>query len=139
MFAAYLWSLIGGCIIGLAAGILLIFNGKIFGVAGIVGGVVSPIKDETAWKVAALAGLILGGVAMGSLNFDAFSTLPPPPTSLLVASGLLVGFGSRLGNGCTSGHGVCGVARLSPRSIAATVSFTFAGMLAVLFIKSLGL
>lgn len=137
MITTYLWSLIGGCLIGIAAGILLIFNGKIFGVSGILGGVIKPASGETSWKVAATAGLITGGSALALMGFDAFSTLPPPSMMILVASGLLVGFGSRLGNGCTSGHGVCGVARFSPRSIVATVTFTGAGALAVLLINKL--
>jgi len=138
MVDAYLLSLFGGILIGFAASLLLLFNGKIFGVSGIVGGVISPQKGETAWKIAALAGLILGGLLMGLFRFDVFSSVPPSPTAILVASGLLVGFGSRLGNGCTSGHGVCGVARFSPRSITATVLFTVAGMLAVLVIRNFG-
>lgn len=138
MFDTYLLPLLGGLLIGFAAGLLLLFNGKIFGVSGIVGGVISPQKGETAWKIAALVGLVLGGMLMGLFGFEVFSSLPAPPMPILVASGLLVGFGSRLGNGCTSGHGVCGVARFSPRSIAATALFTVAGMLSVLLIRNLG-
>ncbi len=138
MVEAYLLSLFGGILIGFAASLLLLFNGKIFGVSGIVGGVISPQKGETAWKIAAVAGLILGGLLMGLLRFEVFSSVPPPSTTILVASGLLVGFGSRLGNGCTSGHGVCGVGRFSPRSITATALFTVAGILAVLVIRNFG-
>ena len=138
MIDTYFLPLLGGLLIGFAASLLLLFNGKIFGVSGIVGGVISPQKGETAWKIAALVGLILGGLLMGLLRFEAFSSLPAPPMPILVASGLLVGFGSRLGNGCTSGHGVCGVARFSPRSIAATILFTVAGILSVLLIRNFG-
>jgi uncharacterized membrane protein YedE/YeeE len=138
MFDTYLLPLIGGLLIGFAAGLLLLFNGKIFGVSGIIGGVISPQKGETAWKISALSGLVLAGLLMGLFGFEVFSSLPAPPMFILVVSGLLVGFGSRLGNGCTSGHGVCGVARFSPRSIAATALFTVAGILSVLLIRNFG-
>jgi uncharacterized membrane protein YedE/YeeE len=137
MLTTYVWALVGGCLIGIAAGILLLFNGKIFGVSGIVGGLLTPVRGETSWKLAATAGLIVGGVVMGLMGVDVFTTVPPPSMLLLIASGLLVGFGSRLGNGCTSGHGVCGIGRFSPRSMAATVTFMGAGVLAVVLINSL--
>jgi hypothetical protein len=101
----------------------MLFNGRIAGIAGIAGGVLRPAAGDTAWRIAFMAGLVLGVLI--------YRGLAPSPVVLhfdvsllyLVLGGVLVGFGSRLGNGCTSGHGVCGLARLSPRSIAATLVF----------------
>jgi len=114
---------IGGLLIGLAAALFLLFNGRIAGISGILGGALSLSRNDLAWRVAFLAGLVLGPLAVRAVS----SAHPPLQVtgapSLLIVAGLLVGFGTRLGGGCTSGHGVCGLARLSPRSIAATVIF----------------
>jgi uncharacterized membrane protein YedE/YeeE len=123
----YLQSLIGGALIGLAASLLLILNGRIAGVSGIVGGVVGGvigrIDAELVERIAFVVGLLLGPVVF-LIFFGAFpavtitSALP-----VLIVGGLLVGFGTRLGGGCTSGHGVCGLGRLSKRSFAAVATF----------------
>ena len=114
---------IGGALIGISAVLLWIANGRIAGISGIVGGLWRPRSDDITWRVAFIAGLIaapLGyGWAMGSLPRISVSV----PPLIVIAGGLLVGFGTRLGGGCTSGHGVCGLARLSPRSVAATALF----------------
>ena len=110
---------------------MLLFDGKIAGVSGIFAGVLRPAKTDTLWKVCFLAGLLTGGLLLRSLYPSAFEFGGLRSTGVLVFAGLLVGFGTRLGNGCTSGHGVCGVSRLSTRSIAATIIFICSGALVV--------
>lgn len=126
-------ALAGGVLIGLAAVLLMLALGRIAGIAGIVGGLVGSGADESGWRLAFLAGLIAGPFAAALLG----ATLPEvhvdASVPVVLVAGLLVGFGSRLGNGCTSGHGVCGLARLSPRSLAATLTFMAAGA-AVVFV-----
>jgi uncharacterized membrane protein YedE/YeeE len=119
---------IGGALIGLSATLLMLLTGRIAGVAGILGDLVG--GAERAWRLAFVLGLIAAPLALsaGGLPLRA----PPMPALTVVAvAGLLVGFGTRLGNGCTSGHGICGIARLSPRSIAATMTFMIVAMLVV--------
>jgi uncharacterized protein len=128
-------GLIGGSLIGLAAVLLLAINGRIAGVSGILGGLLVPTgKDDRAWRGAFLFGLIAGaalyGAWRGSLPLQMEVHGP-----VLAIAGLLVGIGTRLGSGCTSGHGVCGLARRSPRSLLATLSFMAAAMLTVYFTR----
>jgi uncharacterized protein len=122
---------IGGALIGLSAVLLMLLNGRIAGVAGVFAGLVDPTGTDRAWRATFIAGLIVAPMSAALVGF----TLPIPqmPTSLIVvaAAGLLAGFGTRLSNGCTSGHGVCGMARLSPRSIAATAIFMAAAIVVV--------
>lgn len=124
----------GGALIGLAAAILLLFNGRIAGISGIIGGVLQRASTDRAWRLA-----FIGGVLCAPLIWAMFANVPVVALSdspvLLIVAGLLVGFGSRLGSGCTSGHGVCGLARLSPRSLAATVIFMVAGFGTVYLIR----
>jgi uncharacterized protein len=122
---------VGGALIGLSAALLMLLNGRIAGVTGIVAGVFDPRGGDRLWRMAFVFGLIaapLSAVALG-LRMPALQL----PSSLIViaAAGLLVGFGTRLSNGCTSGHGVCGIARLSPRSLIATGIFMAAAMIVV--------
>jgi uncharacterized membrane protein YedE/YeeE len=121
---------IGGTLIGFAAALLMLTTGRIAGVSGIVDGLIGSAEGR-AWRAAFVAGLVLAPVISSLVGF----TLPMPqmPASwvLVAGAGLLVGFGSRLGGGCTSGHGVCGIARLSPRSIAATLIFMGTAMMVV--------
>lgn len=127
-------SLTGGLLIGLAAGALILGAGRIMGAAGIVGGVVDPRPGDLAWRLWLIAGLLLAPTVLAlfsAAKAPAIETAWP----LLVVAGLLVGFGTRLGSGCTSGHGICGVARLSPRSIVATALFMFSGFATVFIVR----
>jgi uncharacterized protein len=128
---------IGGILIGLSAAILWLGIGRIAGISGIVGSLLTPHAGDIAWRVAFLAGLVLApdlyGVAGGFLP----GVVLPSSSAVVIAGGLLVGFGTRLGGGCTSGHGVCGLARLSPRSLAATVLFMSGGFATVFVIRHL--
>src|ERR1044072_340048 len=121
---------IGGALIGFAAILLMVLTGRIAGISGILGDLVDLAGGDRLWRVAFLAGLIAAPLLLAAAGDG---LLPPamPGWAVILIAGLLVGFGTRLGSGCTSGHGICGVARLSPRSIAATVTFVAAAMLAV--------
>ncbi len=116
-------ALAGGVLVGLAATLLLWLNGRIAGISGIVGGVLLPQRGEVAWRLAFLLGLVVAGAAWLWWVPGAYAPRQGFPPALLVAAGLLVGFGTRMGNGCTSGHGVCGLGRLSLRSLAAVLAF----------------
>ena len=122
---------IGGALIGLSAVLLMLLNGRIAGVTGVFAGLIDPSGSDRAWRATFIAGLIAAPLSAVLLGFAI--PVPHMPTSLVVvaAGGLLVGFGTRLSNGCTSGHGVCGIARLSPRSITATVVFMAAAIAVV--------
>ena len=122
-------ALAGGVLIGLAATILLKLNGRIAGVSGILNGALSFQPDERLWRALFVAGLIVGGLIYQVISSEPLITREGFPAARLVIAGILVGFGTRLGSGCTSGHGVCGIARLSPRSIVATAIFVSVGML----------
>lgn len=124
-------GLFGGLLIGLAVVLLMLLNGRIAGISSIVGGLVNPKGGDTGWRVAFVAGLLLGALAYvlmgrGSSPVD---VLASPPAILV--GGLLVGFGTRMGSGCTSGHGLCGMALFSRRSMAATAIFFGVAMLTV--------
>jgi uncharacterized protein len=126
-------ALIGGLLIGLAATMLLLVNGRIAGVSGIAGGLVKPAPGEAGWRLMFVLGLVIGAGAYGlvagvPIRIDA--SLP-----VIVLGGLLVGFGTQLGSGCTSGHGVCGIARLSPRSITATAVFMLSAGVTVFLVR----
>ncbi len=129
-------SLAGGALIGLAAALLVLFNGRIAGISGIVGGLLARPKGDTAWRVAFLLGLVAAPFA-----YALYAPLPAVQvdagSATLVAAGLLVGIGTRYGAGCTSGHGVCGLSRLSPRSLAATAAFMAAGFATVFIVRHL--
>ncbi len=121
---------IGGALIGLAAVLLMLFTGRIAGISGIMGGLFNPRSDDRRWRLAFIAGLVAAPLA-AALAGHAVATPQLPASAITVAAGLLVGFGTRLGNGCTSGHGICGIARLSPRSIAATTVFMATAVIVV--------
>jgi uncharacterized membrane protein YedE/YeeE len=124
-------ALVGGLLIGSSSALFLVLNGRTAGISGILGGLLEADRSEIGWRGAFLAGLLIA-----PLGYRAFGGVLPPVVldallGLLMLAGLLVGFGTRLGSGCTSGHGVCGVGRGSPRSIAATLVFTTPGIVTV--------
>ena len=130
-------SLLGGALIGLAAALLWVATGRIAGISGIAGGLLRKPGGDAAWRVAFLAGLVAAPLLFAwAMGAPRITNLAAPTT--LVLGGLLVGFGTRLGSGCTSGHGVCGMARLSPRSIAATCVFMAAAAITVFAVRHLG-
>ena len=125
-----LTALAGGVLIGIAAGMLVLLNGRIAGISGVLGGLLRPVKGDNGWRIAFVLGLV-----GAPLVYLLFAALPKPRIDVgygaLVLAGLLVGIGTRYGSGCTSGHGVCGLSRLSPRSLVATLAFMGAGFLTV--------
>ena len=124
-------ALIGGSLIGISASLLLLFNGKICGISGIMSSSLQKDKSESLWRLFFLGGLLVGGYTVFSLLPDFEILTIEASTPALILSGLLVGVGAKLGSGCTSGHGVCGISRLSKRSIAATLTFMAFGALTV--------
>jgi uncharacterized membrane protein YedE/YeeE len=128
-------ALAGGALIGLSASFLLLATGRIAGISGIVGGLVSSDVDDRLWRLLFIVGLIGGCFAVRLASGDAIPVSISASTGELVLAGLCVGLGTRFANGCTSGHGVCGIARLSPRSIAATLTFMATGALTVFAVR----
>jgi uncharacterized protein len=127
----YLQSLAGGALIGLSAAFLLVVNGRIAGVSGIVGGLLGRIDTGSLQRVAFVAGLVLGPIVFRMAFGDWPEVRIQGSIATLAVAGFLVGFGTRLGSGCTSGHGVCGVARLSKRSVAAVATFFLVAIVTV--------
>jgi uncharacterized membrane protein YedE/YeeE len=129
-------SLAGGALVGLAAALFVLFNGRIAGISGILGGLLQWPRGDVAWRIAFLLGLVAAPVAYGLV-----APLPDvrvdADTATLIVAGLLVGLGTRYGSGCTSGHGVCGLSRLSPRSLVATGAFMAAGFATVFIVRHL--
>jgi len=130
-------ALIGGGLIGLAAAILLLFNGRMAGVSGILGDLLQPPTNDFGWRLAFVVGLVTGPVVFQLVAGQIAPITINAGFPLLITGGLLVGFGTRLGSGCTSGHGVCGIARFSARSIFATVLFMIAGGFTVYVMRHL--
>ena len=131
------WSLLlGGVLIGVAAAMFALLNGRIAGISGVLGSLLTPVRGEVGWRAAFIAGLV-----GAPLLYALFADVPAVPIDAsygaLVAAGLLVGIGTRYGLGCTSGHGVCGLSRLSLRSLVATVTFMGAGFLTVFVLRHL--
>lgn len=129
-------SLAGGLMIGIATALFLVFNGRIAGISGIVGGLLTPARGDIAWRLA-----FVGGLVLSPLVFSSIAPLPQVHIDasypVLILAGLLVGIGTRYGSGCTSGHGVCGLSRRSPRSMVATVAFMSAGFVTVYVVRHL--
>ncbi|TAK86763.1 MAG: YeeE/YedE family protein [Aquabacterium sp.] len=127
-------SLAGGLLIGLAAAMLVLLNGRIAGISGILGGLLGPMKGDVLWRLAFVLGLVASPIL-----YARFAPVPVPRIDAgwvgLVLAGVLVGVGTRYGGGCTSGHGVCGLSRLSPRSLVATAAFMAAGFVTVFLIR----
>ena len=130
-------SFMGGVLIGLAGVIFLYFNGKICGVSGIFGGLLTAAKNDTAWRIIFIAGLFTGSLCLPMTMGGEFAAPGQLDRSVLaiIVAGLLVGVGARLGSGCTSGHGVCGVGRMAPRSIVATFLFVSAGVFTAVIVN----
>lgn len=129
-------SLMGGLLIGISAAGLFVLNGRIAGISGIVGGLFRPARGEFAWRIAFVAGLIVSATLYRLIAPLPVAHIDANWPSLIVA-GLVVGFGTRLGSGCTSGHGVCGISRLSPRSLLATLVFMVSGFATVSIMRHL--
>lgn len=129
---------LGGALIGLSAVLLMALNGRIAGVSGIVAGIMAPLRGEGradfSWRLAFVAGLALAPLIYSLARGELVSISTPHPLWMMALGGVLVGYGARLGSGCTSGHGVCGIARLSKRSFAATAMFMAAAILTVFFV-----
>jgi len=134
-------SLAGGIILGLASAIFILVNGRILGISGILGGLMPPKGGDTFWRVAFILGLFTAPTVFHAVVPAEYITAPRIDAAELtvVAAGLLVGIGTRYASGCTSGHGVCGLSRLSPRSLVATVSFMFAGFVMVYVMRHLNI
>ena len=126
MDSKWLLALLGGALIGSGSALLLLTHGRIAGISGIAGGLVQGATSDRAWRLAFLAGLLVAGGVAGRVLPAAIGA-PVRTLAAIVAAGLLVGFGTRLGNGCTSGHGVCGLSRLSVRSLVAVATFMTTG------------
>lgn len=131
-------STVGGILIGLASALLLAANGRIAGISGIVGPLLGFAKGGRGWRSAFLLGLLAGGALGASFVRDAFGDGPVGSLPLLVVAGLLVGIGTQIGGGCTSGHGVCGLSRLSLRSIVAIVLFMSVAAVTVFVVRHVG-
>ena len=127
-------SLFGGMLVGLAAAMFVLLNGRIAGISGVLGGLLTPLRGDVLWRVA-----FVGGIVVAPLAYSIFQELPPVQIdadyAALIVAGLLVGVGTRYGAGCTSGHGVCGLSRLSLRSLAATATFMGAGFATVFVLR----
>jgi uncharacterized membrane protein YedE/YeeE len=122
---------LGGALIGLAVTIMLLFNGRVTGISGIIAASLSKPSKDGFWRLMFIVGMILGGALMYSLRPEYFVNLSGRSLGFVAIAGLLVGYGTVMGSGCTSGHGVCGISRFSMRSVLATITFMFFGFLAV--------
>jgi uncharacterized membrane protein YedE/YeeE len=122
---------IGGVLIGLSAVLLMLLTGRIAGISGIFGGLLNLRGEDRGWRIAFIAGLILAPIIAGAVGYGMAAPKLPANWVIIVVAGLLVGFGTRLGGGCTSGHGICGIGRLSTRSVAATIVFMVTAVITV--------
>lgn len=130
-------SLSGGILLGVAAAFFILVNGRVLGISGILGGLLPPKPGDAGWRVAFLLGMLAAPLVYGMLAPAGFAQAPRIDAGFatIVAAGLLVGLGTRYGSGCTSGHGVCGLSRLSPRSVVATLAFMGAGFAMVFVVR----
>lgn len=131
------YALLGGALIGVAVTLMLLFNGRVTGISGILASSLSRPNKEGLWRWMFLAGMILGGILMHSFQPDLFANLSNRGMGLVAVAGILVGYGTVMGSGCTSGHGVCGISRFSVRSVMATITFMLFGFLAVQIVRYL--
>lgn len=137
--STYLVPFFGGILIGLSALLMLLFNGRIMGISGVLGGVLNPTTRTELWRYFFFAGMIVGAILIQMVLPTAFENSISRSNLQLILAGILVGWGTRLGSGCTSGHGICGVSRLSPRSLVATGIFMAFGFLTVYLMRQWGL
>jgi uncharacterized membrane protein YedE/YeeE len=121
-------ALLGGLLIGVAASLMMFFNGRVTGISGIVAGLIRPTKFDVGWRISFIMGLLMGGFVLVLFRPEVFIQQSSAVRGDYIFAGFLVGFGTLLGNGCTSGHGVCGISRLSLRSILATITFIIFGI-----------
>jgi len=130
-------SLIGGLLLGVASAVFILINGRILGISGILGGLLPPKVGDISWRVAFLLGMLAAPTAFMALAPAGFASEPRIDAGFwtVIVAGLLVGIGTRYASGCTSGHGVCGLSRLSPRSLVATLSFMGAGFFIVYIVR----
>lgn len=138
MPVAWLDALVGGVMIGIAVSLMLFLTGRVAGISGILSGLIRPAKGDIAWRLFFIFGLITGGLALQFNRPEVFGRSPLVHDWTVVIAGLLVGYGTTLGSGCTSGHGICGISRFSIRSIAATMIFICAGVVSVAILKKFG-
>jgi uncharacterized membrane protein YedE/YeeE len=132
-------ALVGGVLIGVSVSLMLFWNGRVTGISGIINGVLTPQKGDTQWRVLFVLGLVMGGLVLKILKPETLTSTLISDTWTVIVAGLLVGFGTIMGSGCTSGHGVCGISRMSPRSLVATIAFMAAGILAVVIFRKWGI
>lgn len=135
MSAEVVSPLLGGALIGAAASLMLLASGRVAGISGIFGGLLEPRPGDVGWRTAFVAGLLVAGAVGAQLHPQAFAIEIQRSPVALAFGGLLVGFGTRLGNGCTSGHGICGLARFSPRSLASVATFMVSGGVAAFVVN----
>lgn len=134
-FNSTLNSLYGGAIIGIAVTLMLLFNGRVTGISGIIASSLSRPSKEGLWRWMFLAGMLVGGFFMHKLHPDLFVNLSGRGFGLVVTAGILVGYGTVMGSGCTSGHGICGISRYSVRSVIATITFMLFGFFSVQIVR----
>ena len=128
---SFINSVIAGIFIGIAATAMLLLNGRIAGISGILSGILIPKQNDYVWQLLFLAGMLTGGTVVYSISSESFDILTGRSIPTMILGGILIGFGARLGSGCTSGHAVCGVGRISPRSIVAATLFGVVGAMVV--------
>jgi uncharacterized membrane protein YedE/YeeE len=136
-FEQLYFPILGGALIGTAATLMLLFNGRVTGISGILASSLGKPSQDGLWRLTFLAGMVLGGYLMYSLRPDLFTNITTRGSTSVVIAGLLVGYGTVMGSGCTSGHGICGISRLSVRSVMATATFMLFGFLTVQLAKLL--
>ena len=136
-FVSIVAALGGGILIGVSASVLLHFAGRIAGISGIIGGLLKPSAGDVAWRLTFVVGLLVGALILAVVAPSTVAASASVPLTTVLVAGLLVGVGTQLGNGCTSGHGVCGISRLSSRSIAATATFMATGAAAAYLTRHL--
>lgn len=131
-------GLLGGALIGVSVSIMFVFNGRVTGISGIISSLLQNPFKQSSWRFFFLAGLLAGGFILAFSFPDMISNDSESPLPTVMLAGLLVGFGTVLGSGCTSGHGVCGISRLSIRSLVATLVFIISGMASIMFFRAVG-